>query len=125
MIIAIDGPAGSGKGTLAKALAKKLNLINIDTGAMYRCVALKTLRNNNEKPNFPENNKPHRAHDNRDEQPQYYPPFHTFIISHYPSSILQIIPTTSFFSSGSLSAIISVIAVSALSEIFVSPPSVK
>ena len=46
MIIAIDGPAGSGKGTLAKALAKKLNLINIDTGAMYRCVALKTLRNN-------------------------------------------------------------------------------
>ena len=46
IIIAIDGPAGSGKGTLAKALAKKLNLVNIDTGATYRCVALKTLRNN-------------------------------------------------------------------------------
>ena len=46
MIIAIDGPAGSGKGTLAKALAQKLNLVNIDTGATYRCVALKTLRNN-------------------------------------------------------------------------------
>ena len=46
MIIAIDGPAGSGKGTLAKALAKKLNLVNIDTGATYRCVALKVLRNN-------------------------------------------------------------------------------
>ncbi len=45
MIIAIDGPAGSGKGTLAKALAKKLNLVNIDTGATYRCVALKVLRN--------------------------------------------------------------------------------
>ena len=45
-IIAIDGPAGSGKGTLAKALAKKLNLVNIDTGATYRCVALKTLKNN-------------------------------------------------------------------------------
>lgn len=45
-IIAIDGPAGSGKGTLAKALAKKFNLVNIDTGATYRCVALKTLRNN-------------------------------------------------------------------------------
>ena len=45
-IIAIDGPAGSGKGTLAKALAEKYNLINIDTGATYRCVALKTLRNN-------------------------------------------------------------------------------
>lgn len=44
-IIAIDGPAGSGKGTLAKELAKRLNLVNIDTGATYRCVALKTLRN--------------------------------------------------------------------------------
>ena len=43
-IIAIDGPAGSGKGTLAKALAEKLNLVNIDTGATYRCIALKTLR---------------------------------------------------------------------------------
>ncbi len=46
IIIAIDGPAGSGKGTLAKALSKKLNLVNIDTGATYRCVALKTLREN-------------------------------------------------------------------------------
>ena len=46
IVIAIDGPAGSGKGTLAKELAKKFNLINIDTGATYRCVALKTLREN-------------------------------------------------------------------------------
>ena len=46
IVIAIDGPAGSGKGTLAKELAKKLNIVNIDTGATYRCVALKTLRNN-------------------------------------------------------------------------------
>ena len=45
-IIAIDGPAGSGKGTLAKELAKRYNLINIDTGAMYRCVALKSLKEN-------------------------------------------------------------------------------
>lgn len=45
-IIAIDGPAGSGKGTLAKELSKKFNLVNIDTGATYRCVALKVLRNN-------------------------------------------------------------------------------
>ena len=45
-IIAIDGPAGSGKGTLAKALAEELNLVNIDTGATYRCVALKTIQNN-------------------------------------------------------------------------------
>ena len=45
-VIAIDGPAGSGKGTLAKALSERLNLVNIDTGATYRCVALKTLREN-------------------------------------------------------------------------------
>ena len=45
-VIAIDGPAASGKGTLAKALAEKYNLINIDTGAMYRCVALKALKQN-------------------------------------------------------------------------------
>ena len=45
-IIAIDGPAGSGKGTLAKELSEKFNLVNIDTGATYRCVALKTLKDN-------------------------------------------------------------------------------
>lgn len=45
MIIAIDGPAGSGKGTIASILAKKCNLINIDTGAMYRALTLKVLRN--------------------------------------------------------------------------------
>lgn len=46
MIVAIDGPAGSGKGTIASILSKKLNLVSIDTGATYRCVALKALRNN-------------------------------------------------------------------------------
>lgn len=45
-IIAIDGPAGSGKGTVASMVAKKCNLINIDTGATYRCVALAALKNN-------------------------------------------------------------------------------
>lgn len=45
MIVAIDGPAGSGKGTITKLVGEKLNLINIDTGAMYRCVALECLRN--------------------------------------------------------------------------------
>lgn len=46
LIVAIDGPAGSGKGTLAKIISERLGLVNIDTGAMYRCVALKALRNN-------------------------------------------------------------------------------
>ena len=42
-IIAIDGPAGAGKSTVAKRLAKKLGYTYIDTGAMYRAVAWKTL----------------------------------------------------------------------------------
>ena len=45
-IIAIDGPAGSGKGTIAKILSEKLKYIYIDSGATYRCVALACLRNN-------------------------------------------------------------------------------
>ena len=44
MIIAIDGPAGSGKSTIAKLLAKELGYTYIDTGAMYRAVALKIKR---------------------------------------------------------------------------------
>jgi CMP/dCMP kinase len=40
MIIAIDGPSGAGKSTLGKMLAKKLGLLYLDTGAMYRAVAL-------------------------------------------------------------------------------------
>ena len=44
-IVAIDGPAGSGKGTIAGIVSKECNLVNIDTGATYRCVALKALRN--------------------------------------------------------------------------------
>ncbi|HEY7715663.1 MAG TPA: (d)CMP kinase [Candidatus Binatia bacterium] len=44
MIIAIDGPSGAGKSTLAKRLAKELNFIYLDTGAMYRALALKVLR---------------------------------------------------------------------------------
>ena len=46
MIIAIDGPAGSGKSTTARLLAKKLNFIYLDSGAMYRAVTLFFLRNN-------------------------------------------------------------------------------
>lgn len=44
--IAIDGPAGAGKSTIAKAVAKKLNMIYVDTGAMYRAMALFMLREN-------------------------------------------------------------------------------
>ena len=43
-IVAIDGPAGTGKGTITKLIAKELGFINIDTGAMYRCATLQTLR---------------------------------------------------------------------------------
>lgn len=42
-VVAIDGPAGSGKGTITKLVGQKEDLINIDTGAMYRCVALSML----------------------------------------------------------------------------------
>ncbi len=45
-VVAIDGPAGSGKGTVAKTLAKLCNLTYIDTGAMYRSIAYLTLKNN-------------------------------------------------------------------------------
>ena len=42
-IVAIDGPAGSGKGSITKIVAKKMNLSCIDTGAMYRCVTLDVM----------------------------------------------------------------------------------
>lgn len=45
MIIAIDGPSGAGKSTLGKMLAKSLNLLYLDTGAMYRAVGLAVLAN--------------------------------------------------------------------------------
>ncbi|CUH92645.1 (d)CMP kinase [Herbinix luporum] len=44
--IAIDGPAGAGKSTIAKIIAKKLSFIYVDTGAMYRAMALYFIRNN-------------------------------------------------------------------------------
>lgn len=45
MIIAIDGPAGAGKSTIAKLIAKRFDIVYIDTGAMYRAIGLKALRN--------------------------------------------------------------------------------
>jgi len=42
-VVAIDGPSGTGKGTITKLIADELGLINIDTGAMYRCIALEAL----------------------------------------------------------------------------------
>jgi cytidylate kinase len=44
MVIAIDGPAGAGKSTVARALAAALGFTYLDSGAMYRCVALAALR---------------------------------------------------------------------------------
>lgn len=43
--IAIDGPAGAGKSTVAKLVAKQLNLFYVDTGAMYRAIAYKAIKN--------------------------------------------------------------------------------
>ena len=43
-VVAIDGPAGSGKGTITKEVGKKLGLVNIDTGATFRCVALNMIQ---------------------------------------------------------------------------------
>ncbi len=43
-VVAIDGPAGTGKGTIAKLIAQELNLVNIDTGAMYRSITLEAIR---------------------------------------------------------------------------------
>lgn len=46
IVVAIDGPAGAGKSTVARSLARKLGFTYIDTGAMYRAVALWALRTN-------------------------------------------------------------------------------
>lgn len=45
-IVAIDGPAGTGKGTITSLISKEMGLVNIDTGATYRCVALYAIKNN-------------------------------------------------------------------------------
>ncbi|MCI8272544.1 MAG: (d)CMP kinase [Clostridia bacterium] len=44
-VVAVDGPAGSGKGTITKLVAEELGLIYIDTGALYRCITLYMIRN--------------------------------------------------------------------------------
>ena len=44
LVIAIDGPAGSGKSTVSKRVAQKLGYLYIDTGAMYRVITLKAMR---------------------------------------------------------------------------------
>lgn len=46
VLVAIDGPAGSGKTTVAKEVAARLGLRHLDTGAMYRCLAYKLIQNN-------------------------------------------------------------------------------
>ncbi|MBR2674814.1 MAG: (d)CMP kinase [Mogibacterium sp.] len=52
--VAIDGPGGTGKSTIAKAAAERLGLEYIDTGAMYRSIALKSIRNGVDAENEPE-----------------------------------------------------------------------
>jgi cytidylate kinase len=48
MVIAIDGPAGAGKSTVARAVAERLGFTYLDTGAMYRCVALAVMERGGE-----------------------------------------------------------------------------
>lgn len=43
-VVAVDGPAGSGKGTITKRIERELGLVNLDTGATYRCVALQIIK---------------------------------------------------------------------------------
>lgn len=45
-IVAMDGPAGTGKGTITSLLSKEMGLVNIDTGATYRCVSVYAIQNN-------------------------------------------------------------------------------
>jgi len=44
IVVAIDGPAGAGKSTIARQLARRFGLLNLESGAMYRAFALKALR---------------------------------------------------------------------------------
>lgn len=46
MIVAIDGPAGTGKGTISKLISERLEFLSIDTGAMYRAVTLNLMKHN-------------------------------------------------------------------------------
>lgn len=49
MVVAIDGPAGSGKSIVTNIIGERLNFTKVDTGATYRCLALKAIQNNVEK----------------------------------------------------------------------------
>lgn len=53
-VVAVDGASGTGKGTVTRYVAEKLELVTIDTGALYRCVTLEALNNNVELNNVEE-----------------------------------------------------------------------
>ena len=65
MIIAIDGPSGSGKSSISKTISKKLNIQHLDTGAMYRLLALKLLKENLEYDKSILNKLNIKIHDNK------------------------------------------------------------
>lgn len=70
LIVAIDGPAGAGKSTVAKLVAKRLKFIYIDTGAMYRALTYKALKN---KINLSDEKAVVRMARNTDLQLKYHP----------------------------------------------------
>ena len=59
--VAIDGPAGAGKSTIAKMVGNKFNLMYINTGSMYRAITLKALENNINSDNIEKRSEEHTS----------------------------------------------------------------
>ena len=65
--VAIDGPAGAGKSTIARSVAKELGFIYVDTGALYRAIGLHALQNGAD-PKVQEEVRRFALHSGRDHQ---------------------------------------------------------